>query len=441
MAANPRDAENQNETMILYNVTYQNCTATVKAIHINISHYCTRLKDIIQTKAKGQKAGGTPCIKKSLFYIFILPIPLLLILMACANKEKTHWGSQIKDAQGMLNAFITEIMVETEVFIDDTINLINPFTLKIVDGQLIVRNNVDYDKKHFSVFNFQSRKFIGKSFSFGLGPNEYLRVRPFSFSDDTLLVIDVLKSEALLFSRQKINECSDIPDRRFKFKNLKAGEQIDYCIQFDNMLVCSGLFHEGRFKAFNTSGDLLSGFGKYPEINAKIEIDPFQMGSLFYQVSFAKDSRQNKLAVFDEHSFSIFKKENKSFSQIIELTWNIPPAASAGYMEGRPYVARSGKDYWIGTGHIVSNDKYIFVPFSEYDNYQVIIQGIEDMFGYILVFDWEGNPVAKLKPENNISITLEIDKQGKYLYSIQSDQQTGFKRIVRIKIPDQLYVP
>ena len=66
----------------------------------------------------------------------------------------------------MLNAFNTEIKVETEVFIDDTINLINPFTLKIVDGQLIVRNNIDYDKKHFSVFDFLSRKFIGKSFSF-----------------------------------------------------------------------------------------------------------------------------------------------------------------------------------------------------------------------------------------------------------------------------------
>ena len=110
-------------------------------------------------------------------------------------------------------------------------------------------------------------------------------------------------------------------------------------------------------------------------------------------------------------------------------------------MEGRPYVVRSGKDYWIGTGHIVSNDKYIFVPFSEYDNNQVIKQGIEDMFAYILVFDWDGNPVAKLKSDNNISITLEIDKQGKYLYSIQSDQQTGFKRIVRIKIPDQFYIP
>jgi len=380
-------------------------------------------------------------MKKSVFKIFTAHMALLFVFLACANKERTHWGSLVNDAKGMLNAFKTEINVDTEVFINDTINLINPFTLKFVGSQIIVRNNIDYDKKHFSVFDFQSRKFIGKSFSFGQGPNEYLRVRPFNFSDDTLLVIDVLKSEALLFSGQKVKECSNIPDRKFKFKNLSAGEQIDHCILLDNKLICTGLFLQGRFKVFNTSGNLLSEFGKYPEINAKIEIDPFQMGSLFYQVSFAKDSRQNKLAVFDEHSFSIFKKENKSFSQIMELTWNIPPAASAGYMEGRPFVARRAKDYWIGTGHIVANDRYIFVPFSEYDNNQVVKQGIEDMYAYILVFDWDGNPVAKLKPENNITVTLEIDKEGKYLYTIQSDQQTGFKRIVRIKIPDQFYVP
>jgi hypothetical protein len=75
LAAEPRDAENQNETMILYNVTYQNCTATGKAIHINISHYSTRLKDIIQTKAKGQKAGGIPFPLKELPYAApVLPL-------------------------------------------------------------------------------------------------------------------------------------------------------------------------------------------------------------------------------------------------------------------------------------------------------------------------------------------------------------------------------
>lgn len=379
-------------------------------------------------------------MKKSIFKILTVHIALLFVLLACAHKEKTHWGSQVKDAQGMLNAFNTEIKVETEVFIDDTINLINPFTLKIVGGKIVVRNNSNTGKKLFSVFDFQSGRFVGSIFTRGQGPNEYLRIRPFSYIYDTLLFIDVIRNEALLFSKEKVNACNEIPDRKFKFKNLSAGEQIDHCILLDNKLICSGLFHQGRFKVFNTSGNLLSEFGKYPEINAKIEIDPFQMGSLFYQVSFAKDSRQNKLAVFDEHSFSIFRRKNEGFIEIMELIWNIPPVERADYMEGKPFVARRAKDYWIGTGHIVANDKYIFVPFSEYDNNQVVRQGIEDMFAYILVFDWDGNPVAKLKSDNNISITLEIDKQGKYLYSIQSDQQTGFKRIVRIKIPDQFYV-
>ena len=46
--------------MILYNVTYQNCTAIGKARQISNTHNGSRHKDILQTKAKGQKAGGIP---------------------------------------------------------------------------------------------------------------------------------------------------------------------------------------------------------------------------------------------------------------------------------------------------------------------------------------------------------------------------------------------
>jgi hypothetical protein len=61
--------------MILYNVTYQNCTATGNAININISHCGTRHKDILQTKAKGQKAGGIPFPLKELPYaVPVLPL-------------------------------------------------------------------------------------------------------------------------------------------------------------------------------------------------------------------------------------------------------------------------------------------------------------------------------------------------------------------------------
>jgi hypothetical protein len=61
--------------MKLDNVTYQNCTATGKAIYKNISHYGTRLKDILQTKAKGQKAGGIPFPLKELPYAApVLPL-------------------------------------------------------------------------------------------------------------------------------------------------------------------------------------------------------------------------------------------------------------------------------------------------------------------------------------------------------------------------------
>jgi hypothetical protein len=61
--------------MKLDNVTYQNCTATGKARQININHFGNRHKDILQTKAKGQKAGGIPFPLKELPYaVPVLPL-------------------------------------------------------------------------------------------------------------------------------------------------------------------------------------------------------------------------------------------------------------------------------------------------------------------------------------------------------------------------------
>jgi hypothetical protein len=61
--------------MILDNVTYQNCTATGKARQIIITQYGNHLKDILQTNAIGQKAGGIPFPLKELPYAApVLPL-------------------------------------------------------------------------------------------------------------------------------------------------------------------------------------------------------------------------------------------------------------------------------------------------------------------------------------------------------------------------------
>lgn len=60
--------------MTLENVTYQN-TATGKTRQVNISHTDISQKDILQTNAIEQKAGGIPFPLKELLYAApVLPL-------------------------------------------------------------------------------------------------------------------------------------------------------------------------------------------------------------------------------------------------------------------------------------------------------------------------------------------------------------------------------
>ena len=65
---------NPDEIMTLENVTYP-ITATGKTRQVNISHTDIHQKDILQTNAKGQKAGGIPFPLKELPYAApVLPL-------------------------------------------------------------------------------------------------------------------------------------------------------------------------------------------------------------------------------------------------------------------------------------------------------------------------------------------------------------------------------
>jgi hypothetical protein len=61
--------------MLLENVPYQRIARIGKACQVNIAHTNNSHKDILQTKAKGQKAGGIPFPLKELPYAApVLPL-------------------------------------------------------------------------------------------------------------------------------------------------------------------------------------------------------------------------------------------------------------------------------------------------------------------------------------------------------------------------------
>lgn len=355
--------------------------------------------------------------------------------MSCDN---THdWGSKVDNVSEMLNSFKKEIVVDAEVFIDDSVHLQNPFTIKIIGNYLLTENVLNNDEdKLISVYNMTSKQYIGDFLSRGKGPNEFLYIHLCDYDKDTIMALDVYRKEAQLFSIRKIQKCDPIPDRKIRFELNEKGDQINQCIWLDeyNEIICSGQFMQGRFQSFDSNGKFLKYFGNYPKVSYNGKLDNYHLGFVHgTDASFASNVKQNKFACSGDYNFCIYQKSTDSFNRLFEVQWNVSAIYEASYKNGKPYVVRNADDM-VGSGSLAATEKYFFAPFSEYSHRDVLKQGIENKYGYILVLDWNGNPIAKLKLDKEIQFPLDIDKEGKFLYSIRTNLQTGFSQIVRFNL-------
>jgi hypothetical protein len=372
---------------------------------------------------------------KNIIKLIIL-ISISIKLVSCENKHK-DWNRKIDSVEDMFNIFSKELKLSSEIYINDSIHLLNPFTIKIIDDQILIQ---DFGNKGgiLSIYNMTNRKFAGMMLNQGKGPNEFLGLRMNSYGKDTLLALDPLKNSAQLFSINNIKTCKSTPNRIINFQTSNKGEQIDQCFFFENKLICSGQFQKGRFHVFNRNGNFLYEFDEYPKVNfGKTQIDNIQLGFVFgSNVYFYNNSKMSKIACLGSSTLSIYDygKNSDELVKSFFAQWFSPAILSATYKNGKPYVIRSAKDCMLGAGSIVANDRYLFFPFSSYSINEIIKKGEEDNFKYIFVTNWDGMPVAKLILDKAIRFPLEIDKDGKFLYSIHTDLKTGFAQIVRFDI-------
>lgn len=365
---------------------------------------------------------------------------VILILISLVSCEKKHndWEREVKTVDDMFRIFNNEIKLNVEIYINDSIHLLNPFNIKIINDYILIQDIGNTSDGFVSVYDMTNKRFIGKMFSHGKGPNEFLGLRMNSYGNDTLLALDPFKKSAQLFGVNNIKTCNSKPNRIINFQSPNKGEQIDQCYFFENKLICSGQFQKGRFQIYDIKGNFLNEFDEYPQVNfGKKQIDNLQLGFIFGAgVSFSKNSQMSKIACIGSSTLSIYdyNKIKNEFTKDFFVQWFSPKLGEATYKDGKPYVTSSAKGCMVGAGYIASYDKYIYFPFSTYSLYNIIKEGIDDPLKYIFVTNWDGVPVAKLVLDKPIRFPLEIDKDGKYLYSIHTDLKTGFAQIIRYNI-------
>ena len=375
---------------------------------------------------------------KNVFIWFVL---LAVCLSSCVHtSEKNHknWEKEVKSVDDMLRIFDNEIKLSAETYINDSINLLNPFNIRIINNYLLVQDFGNSANGILSIFDMTNKQFIGKMLTYGNGPNELLGLRMNSYGNDTLLALDSYKKTSQLFGVNELRVCNGIPARIIKYQPPNKGEQIDQSYLFDNKLICSGQFQKGRFQIYDANGKFLHEFDEFPKVNfGENQLDNIQRGSIFgADVSFGKNSKMSKLACLNKSILSIydFSEDKNEFVRSFFCQWVFFKVTEARYIGGKPVVRGDQKINMVGAGKVVTNDKYLFFNFSDLTISDIINRGNDNRYKYILVTNWDGEPVAKLLLDKAIHFLLQIDKDGKHLYAIHTDLKTGFAQILRYDI-------
>src|SRR3989339_1652416 len=227
----------------------------------------------------------------------ILAVSMLVSIISCESNSK-NWEKDVNSVDDMLRVFDNEVKLNAEIYIGDTIHLLNPFNIRIVDDYFLVQDNGRSEGGILSVFDMTNKQFIGKMLNYGNGPNELLGLRMNLYGKDTLLALDPFKKTSQLFGVNELRACNGIPTSTIKYQSPNKGEQIDQSYLFDNKLICSGQFQKGRFQVYDTKGTFLYEFGEYPKVNfGETQLDNIQLGSVFgASASFCSNSSMSEMA-------------------------------------------------------------------------------------------------------------------------------------------------
>lgn len=371
--------------------------------------------------------------------LHVLILLLVVLSMYSCNSKKKNWTSKVNNVGDFINSFPVMPDLGSDIFIYDSINLINPGTIRIIDDFLVVTNTNSSSKHHLSIFNLKTKKYVGSFLKKGRGPGEYIRCRIYNYEKDSLMVLNIYKKEILLFSKEKLMNVSDKPDRIIKLSNLQEGGRVENIHHFKDKIIAAGAFSEGRFGVFFENGNRSKEFGIYPEYNFNTPLDIHQLGNLFGSNS-SFCSKKDKLASINSYLLTLYNSSNinNQFSEYFSIQWSYPAIVDKGYKNGKPFVGRSMNESYRGAGKIVSIGNYLIFPFSGLNYLDIAKKGLPDTYRYLMVMDWEGNPIACFGLDKFIKRSLEKDASERFLYAVHTDLESGFEQIIKYDIGEIL---
>lgn len=368
----------------------------------------------------------------------LFTILLIISIFSCSSGK---WQNNIKDPFSFLQKFPPEKKLESTVWLNDTIHLIDAYNIHFVGKLALLKNDFPPTDFHYSVFNAESMEYIGGFLRRGKGPGEYVQCAAYNYKRDTIAILDKLKENICFYSAKMINSQVNKPEKCIALKMANPDDNITHITFFRDFIICTGAFLKGAHKIHDFNGDYINDFGSYWQYNGKDTLSNIHLGTLFnYSINYAANPGNKKIAISNTFGLKIIEFTsdiNHPFTEIFNVQWSFPPVMEAGYQRDKPFVIRSAEQF-VGAGRLTTIGGYIIFPFSDMKVKDSIKKNIEDQFDYLIVMDFKGTPIAKLKLDKPIFITLQKDLNEEYLYAKHTDIETGFPQVIRFSIKDIL---
>ena len=326
-------------------------------------------------------------MKKTLLLIWVG-----LMMIQCAKK---------KDSDSQLDEFQSE---ESVTFQTIDYPEILGVTMQIMKKDSLIILNDFHGDSLINLFNIKDNH-VTKLIPVGNGPDELTRPLDIQMVNNKLYVygrnsfsMNLLNLDLLSCESEKVNFLFHAPTNCSRFLNLS-----------DSVFICSG-FWKKRYALINNKGEVINEFGDYPDFEeSEKKFDPHTK-AMFHQSQFAKHPHKKLFASCARYVLEVFDYSETEIPRLV-LRKKLGKY-NYTHQEGDLLNIDLSGDSDPGVFEIACSSKYLFL---------VTVPDLEGKTD-ILVLDWEGNPIKKLKSDKTITC-LTIDENNNKVYGVITDPE------------------
>jgi len=333
---------------------------------------------------------------KMVRYIFLI---FILILNSCSKSDYSQFYQKYKT----FTKFPVEEDWKLQSFCDDKFNL-QVYLPTIVENKYLVMSDIfNSATEMIRIYDLDSHNCIRAFGIKGQGPGEFISCTQISYIDDTLMIYDGTLRRISYYSLKNVLSNKNPLPEKIKKISPNAGHATNLCWLTKDTLVATGIFFKNQLCYYNKNLDTIKTASKLRN-NVMTEFGKYR----FTQTSrIVKNQNKKKFAFVAVQEGDIL--ELYDYAGTIITTLHGPDLIKPAWIEKKNVFDRISPYNGIAS-----------TPYYIYAIYSGVIPGkdwLNAIGKNIHVFDWDGQPIKKIKSEYRIC-DMVYSEQRNTMYTI-----------------------